>query len=278
MRKCLAVLAAATLLVGALPAAAGNKLLATGGASPIEGGGGGGLSPWALIAGYGSSSEWGVTAFATAVDVDDYRLDAYGAAFGWGDRLELSYTRQTFEVDALDLDLEQDIFGAKLRVAGALLYTALPQISVGVQHKRNDTMLVPELLGARDDRGTDVYLAASKLFFAALGGRNLLLNGLLRRTEANETGLLGFGGVDGDASLVAEASAVLFLDDHWVLGYEYRQKPDHLDAVGESDWQDLFVGWFPNKRIGIVAAWADLDEIAGAGDQRGAYLSLQLSH
>ncbi|HEX5694034.1 MAG TPA: DUF3034 family protein, partial [Arenimonas sp.] len=35
---------------------------------------------------------------------------------------------------------------------------------------------------------------------------------------------------------------------------------------------------FPNKHVAVVAAWADLGDIATLRDQRGAYLSLQLSY
>ena len=71
----------------------GGKLLLTGGVSQIEGAGGGGLTPWALIGGYGSRDQIGANAFYTRVDVDDYALDAYGAMVGLYDRVELSYAR-----------------------------------------------------------------------------------------------------------------------------------------------------------------------------------------
>jgi len=258
-------------------AMAGSKILVTGGASPIEGGGGGGLSPWAVITGYGSSDEWGGSAFATNVNVDDYELNAFGVAGSYSDRIELSYARQKLEIAPLNLNLRQDIFGAKLRVAGALLYSRIPQISLGVQHKRNRDFAVPQALGAENKNGTDFYLSAGKMFFAAVAGRNLYLNSTLRYTDANETGLLGFGGPKGGRSFVLEGSAVLFLKDRWVLGYDYRQKPDHLDSVRESDWQDIFVGYFPSKRFSVVAAYADLDEIAGLPDQTGTYVSLQFA-
>jgi len=73
------------------------------------------------------------------------------------------------------------------------------QWSLGVQHKRNQTFTIPRQLKARDDSGTDVYLAVSKLFFSAFLGRNLLLNGTLRGTKANQAGLLGFGGDDNNS-------------------------------------------------------------------------------
>ncbi len=58
---------------------------------------------------------------------------------------------------------------------------------------------------------------------------------------------------------------------------EYRQKPDNLSFAREDDWYDVFVGWFPTKRVSLVAAWSDLCSIAGLDDQKGLYLSLQVS-
>jgi hypothetical protein len=129
---------------------------------------------------------------------------------------------------------------------------------------------VPALVGAVDDQDTDWLLGA--------GGRNLLLSGNLRWTRANQAGLLGFGGDRRRArELVAEASAALLLDRHWALGLEYRQKPDNLAFAREDDWRDAFVAWFPSKRLAVVAAWADLGDIATLRDQRGWYLSVQVS-
>ena len=68
---------------------------------------------------------------------------------------------------------------------------------------------------------------------------------------------MGFGGDKNNAyKLQAELSTGLFLNRHWVVGAEYRQKPDNLSAAQEDDWYDAFVGWFPNKRVAIVAAWS----------------------
>lgn len=259
-------------LATCLSAHAGSKILGTGAVSPIEGGAGGGIAPWALITGYGSDGEWGGSVFHTRVEVDDFGLDVSGLAVGWQDRLEVSYARQTLDVQGLSLDIEQDVVAAKYRLAGELLYSRIPQVSLGVQHKKNRDFAVPELLGADDDTGTDVYLAASKLWFAALARRNLLVNAAVRYTQANETGLLGF---DDDASVVFEGSAVVFLNDRWVAGVEYRQKPDHLRAVEETDWWHVFTGYFPNKHFSVVLARADLGDIAGFEDQTGWYLSLQ---
>ncbi|HAI58274.1 MAG TPA: DUF3034 domain-containing protein [Xanthomonadaceae bacterium] len=264
----------------------GGRLLATGGASTIEGSAGGGIVPWAVIAGYGTEDQWGAAAFVTRVEVRDYALTSHGVAIGWRNRVELGVARQQFGLptlaDALALPtrrFRQDIVHVKVRLAGDLVYTPMPQLSLGVQHKTQRDFLVPSLVGARDDNGLDAYLSASKLFLGAASGRHLLLNGTLRSTRANQTGLLGFGGDREDGrSIVGEASAAVLLNPRWAVGVEYRQKPDNLGFAREDDWKDVFVGWFPNKRVAVIAAYADLGRIATLEDQEGWYVSLQLSH
>ena len=287
MTRCLRALALTALAsLPALACQAGDgRLLATGGASQIEGAAGGGLVPWAVLAGYGADDQQGGTAFVTAVRTGDYGLDVIGAAWSWDNRVELSIARQTFSLDALRDTLSlptarfrQDVLGAKLRLRGDLVYGRGPQLSLGVQAKRQLDFQVPALVGARDDDGIDVYLSASRLMLAAAGGRNLLLNGTLRATRANQTGLLGFGGDRRSGySVVAEGSAAVLLDPRWAVGIEYRQKPDNLGFAREDDWRDVFVAWFPNKHVAVVGAWADLGDIATLPRQRGGYLSVQAS-
>jgi len=264
----------------------GGRILATGGATSIEGAAGGGIVPWAVLSGYGTRDEWGGDVFATRVDTGDYRLDSFGAALSLGNRVELSIARQRLDIDALtkaaglpEKTLNQDIYGLKVRLFGDLIYDQLPQVSFGAQYKRQRNFLVPSLVGAKRDSDTDYYLAASRLFLGAVGGYNLLLNGTLRYSRANETGLLGFGGDRRDSrSLLKEGSVGLLLCPQWIVGVEYREKPDNLSFAGESDWQDLFVGYFPSKRVAVVASWADMGEIATLEGQQGLYLSLQLSY
>lgn len=280
---------AALLCCAGLPTAAqagDGRLLATGGATQVEGAAGGGIVPWAVLAGYGTRDQNGGTAFYTRVDTGDYALDAWGVAWTFRNRLELSLARQRFDLGelqrrlALPWDaLEQDIFGAKLRLGGDLVYTAMPQFSLGVQHKRLRDGALPLAVGARDEAGTDVYLSASKLFLDGAAGHQLLLNATLRSTRANQMGLLGHGGDRrGGRSLVFEGSAAVVWDPSWAVGIEYRQKPDNLGFADEDPWLDAFVAWFPNKHAAVVGAWADLGSIAGLGGQGGPYLSVQLSY
>lgn len=256
--------------------AEGSRVIATGGASMTEGSAGGGIVPWAVINGYGSSDEWSATAMVTGVYVDDFTLKVMGASLSYDNRFELSLARQTFDLDTLGGELGQDIVGFKYKLAGELLYTAMPQITLGALYKKVDDFSLPQAVGARDDWGLDIYVAASKVFFDTVAGRNLLLNATVRATKANQTGLLGFGTeASNDYHFMLEASAALLLTDNLALGIEYRQKPNELGFAREDDWQDIFLAWFINKHLSVVTAYADLGSIAGFEHQRGWYLSLE---
>lgn len=283
MVRTLLLLSALLGLMPSLGLAASGKLLLTGGVSQVEGAAGGGLTPWALIGGYGTKDEIGASAFITRVELDDYRLDAGGVLVGFHDRVELSLARQRFDTRAVGAALglgrgfafEQDIFGAKLRLAGDAVLEQdrwLPQIALGLQHKRNRQGDVVRAVGARSDSGTDIYLSASKLYLS----RSLLLNATLRHTRANQIGILGFGGDRrGSASLQWEGSVAWLLNRHLAIGAEYRAKPDNLGIAREDDWWDLFVAWAPNKHVSLTLAYVDLGNIVIADRQRGIYFSLQ---
>ncbi|WP_415837574.1 DUF3034 family protein [Shewanella livingstonensis] len=253
-----------------------SKVIATGGATTIEGSAGGGIVPWAVINGYASSDQWSLTAMNTTVYVDDFTLHSIGASLSIDNRFELSIAKQTFDLDTLGGKLGQDIVGVKYKLVGEVLYTAMPQISLGLQYKRVDDFALPQAVGARDDWGLDVYLAASKVYFDAFAGRNLVTNLTLRATKANQIGLLGFStATNNDYTLQTEASIAVLLTDNIALGYEYKQKPDKLTFAQEQDWQDIFVAWFVNKHLSVVGAYVDLGNIAGLKQQQGWYLSVE---
>ena len=257
-------------------ASAGSKIIATGGATTVEGNAGGGIVPWAVINGYASSDEWSVTTFAGRVGVDDFSLNSAGIALSLDNKWELSYARQRFALESIGGSLSQDIFSVKYHLAGELLYTAMPQISLGIQHKRNLDFALPQAVGARSANGTDFYLAASKLLFNQVAGRNLLLNGTLRASKANQTGLLGFGSSnDNSYQLLFEGSAAVLLNYNLALGIEYKQKPDNLAFAAEQHWRDIFIAWFINKNVSVTGAYVDLGNIAGQGSQTGYYLALE---
>ena len=286
MRIVLSRLCLGTLLFAAAAQADQGRLLATGGATALEGQAGGGINPWAVMTGYGEAGEWGATAFTTRVETSDYRLEAAGVAASVDNRLELSYARQHLDLGTLernlnlpDDSLSQDIFGLKVRLFGDLIYDDLPQVSLGVQYKRQKDFLVPSLVGAQRDEDVEGYLAASRLFLGGAFGYNLLLNGNLRYSRANEMGLLGFGGDRNDKrSVLKEGSAAVMINPSVAVGVEYKEKPDNLSFSGESDWSDVFVGYFPNKHVSLVLAYARLGNIATLDNQNALYLSIQGSY
>ncbi|HEV7123754.1 MAG TPA: DUF3034 family protein [Rhodanobacter sp.] len=270
------------LLVAPVVHAGEGRLLATGGVTQVEGSAGGGLVPWAVLAGYGTRDEVGGTAFYTRLQLPDYRLDSYGAAFTIDNRLEFSVARDRFDLGTLGkaigmpgAALRQDILGVKWRVAGDLVYGDMPQISIGAQQKHDLDFTIPQLVGARHASGTDVYIAATRLVLAAVGGYDLLWNVTVRSGSANQFGLLGFGGDRGGRRWLAEGSAAILFDPHLAVGVEYRQKPDNLSFAREDNAADGFVAWFPNKRLALAAAYVDLGSVASLDRQHGLYLSLQ---
>ncbi|MFV0543985.1 MAG: DUF3034 family protein [Marinicella pacifica] len=268
-------------LLWVMCAEAGSRQLGTGAVMQIEGSSGSGIVPWATIAGYGESDETDVTAAYTFLDTDDYEFEAHGVAVGWHNRLEFSLARQSLDLVTLGpaiglpgASLRQDVLGVKVRLAGNLVYTKMPQIAFGVQYKKNKNFTIPGLVGAGDDSGVDYYLSASKLFLAKPFGFNGFATVTLRSTEANETGLLGFGGDLGSRHLNVETSLGLFLNSSWAVGFDFRQKHSNLSFASESHWRDVFLAWVPNRHLSLVVAYADIGDVATLKDQQGLYLSI----
>jgi hypothetical protein len=263
-----------------LAAIAGDRLEWTGAVTQIEGAAGGGLVPWALIGGLGTDEQPGASAFATYATTNDFSLRTGGVSAAYDDRVEVSVSRQRFDAASVvpGLTLGQDIVGLKVRVAGDAVFEPdrlLPQLAVAADWKRTlDFEAIPRAVGAERGEDVELYLAATKVYFAALAGRNIILDATLRRTRANQFGLLGFGGETGGYRVLPEASAAVWLNERFLLGAEYRDKPSNLAAFGENSAQDLFLAWGPFKNLTVTGAWLNLGSIAGKPDQRGAYLSI----
>jgi len=261
----------------------GGKLLLTNGVTTVEGSSGGGIARWATIGGRQMQGGIGASAHATAIELADFGWRSYGVALGLGDRVELSFSHADFDtrdVGALlgigqGYTLNLDTFGAKLRVAGDLVYgeSWLPQIAIGIEHKRSHDGALVRALGAADHQGTDYTLSATKLLLA----RSVLLNATLRYTKANELGLLGFGSTAGAGyKLNFEGSLGYQLSRRAVVGAEYRTKPDNL-GLGDDDWMDIFAAYALTEHLTLTAAYVDLGSIATIPDQRGAYVSAQVA-
>lgn len=279
-----------TILAAAGPHAAmagemrqGGKLLLTGGVSSVEGAAGGGLATWALIAGNETDAGIGAKAHATYVALPDFDLTSGGVAVGIRDRVELSFARQSFDTRdagaALGLGkgfrFGQDIYGVKVRVTGSAVYDQdkiLPQISIGVQHKRADKAPIIRAVGGRQSNGTDFFVAATKVILS----RSMVVNATMRVTKANQFGLLGFGGdSNGAYKPQFEGSAGMLVKRNLLVGAEYRTRPSNLGFAREQRGLDVFAAWSASKHVAVTAAYVDLGDIATVRRQRGLFLSLQ---
>lgn len=265
-----------------------GKLTATGGVSQVEGAGGGGLTPWALITGYGSRDSYGANVHITTVHTADYSLKTAGVAIGMADRFEVSLASQDFKGSKapLDhLDLKVDTVGIKLKLSGDAVYNQdqlMPQIAVGAMFKRTHGVgglgalgvTNVKQLGATSDHGIDYYVAATKIFL----DQSLLVNLTLRASKANQFGLLGYGGDQNDRYRpLVEGSVAYLINRRTVAGVEYRMKPHNLGVDKEKDAYDAFIAYFPTKNLSLTAAYVGLGDITVFNPKRqnGYYLSLQ---
>jgi hypothetical protein len=300
-RRDLAVLAVAMGLLGAQGARAQNlvgadagKLPLTAGFSDLEGSGGGGLVPLAFISGYGSSTSWGANAHFTNIQLQDLHLYTYGVAAGALDRFEVSYTHHQLDVTGTALDglgVKQDVFGLKIKLLGDAVYgqdSWLPQIALGAQYKHNDgikhgdavglaTLTSTTQLGARSDKGTDIYLAATKVFLA----QSLLVNVVIRETKANQFGLLGFGGDRRRGYTTRpEGTVAYMLTRKFAVGAEIRTAPHNLSVDDQTNAWTIFAGWTPTRNLSLVAAYLNIGSVLApvttvTRHQAGPYLSVQ---
>ena len=269
----------------------GGRLLLTGGVSTIEGAAGGGLSTWALIGGYGTRDEIGVSAFGTGVFTQDFSLRSYGASVGLYNRVELSIAHQNFDLRQVGASLglgphyliNQTIIGAKVRVVGDAVVDQdkwLPQISVGAQYKINENPLVVGTVLGVSRKSVDFYIAATKLILAD----NLLVNTTLRLTKANQYGILGFGGLGGKDQAYKpqfEGSVAYLITRKLAIGGEVRTKSNRLEgALGGTTFKeqtafDGFIAYAPIRNFALTLAYVDLGQIA-LRNQHGVYLSAQV--
>ncbi len=280
-----------------------GKLLLTGGVSTIEGAAGGGLSPWAVIGTNATDGEKGAAVHVTRASTKDYGLNSAGAVIGFNNQYELSFARQAFntgitgpQLGVQNLILKQTILGVKARVAGDAVLnsdTWKPQIAVGAQFKSLDSSGLDATLttlGAKR-AGVDLYASATKLFLA----QGILVNGTLRATKANQSGLLGFGASLGGANdkyrVMPELSVAYLLSSRIAIGAEYRAMPNNLQVAGQAAglgqglqgdaWRDFFIAWAPSKNFSLTAAYVNLGRIVpgttAGRSQTGTYVSAQLA-
>ncbi len=159
-----------------------------------------------------------------------------------------------------------------------------PQTAVGAQYKRNTGisntagLVSVRQVGAISESGTDFYVSATKVYLA----QSLLLDLTLRYSNANEFGLLGFGGDrKRGRSIQPETTFAYILSRKLAVGAEYRARPHNLAADDEHGAWDAFVAWTATRHVSLVAAYVRLGGILApvtgiSRNQDGAYVSLQV--
>lgn len=263
-------------------AESGSRLIGTSAVTQIEGSSGSGLLPWATISGYAEIAENDFTASYSYLDTKDYHFAMKALSWGWNNRLELSVAKQRLNLETLGptiglpgAQLKQTVVGAKVRLFGHLIYTQFPQVSLGIQYKKNNDFLIPSIVGAIDNDGLDIYISATKLFLSRPLGFNGFATLNFRATKANEIGLLGFGGDSNDSyRLLAESSFGFFVHENIALGFDFRQKKSNLTFSEESHWRDIFVSWLPNKQVSLTLAYVNLGVVGTLKKQKGLYFSI----
>lgn len=241
-----------------------GKVLLTGGVATIDGGGGGGITPWAVINGYGTRDGVNGSLHYTYAQLPNYSLNSYGASVGIYDRLELSYTHSTLPtgstfntvglvadllpgavgdtgIEPFNTTIEMDVIGAKLRLIGDAVYRSdslLPQIAIGGYYKDNKNKELLRTLQAAKSKDWEAYICATKIYFPF----STLINLTGRYTAANQTGLTGFGykdrtdggtgGTDDKKELRLEVSIATLVAKNTAFGGEYAQHGKALNNVG----------------------------------------------
>ncbi|MDB5975107.1 MAG: hypothetical protein JWR07_1867 [Nevskia sp.] len=218
-------------------------------------------------------------------------------------------------VDPWNTTIKMHVVGAKVRLIGEAIYDSdnlIPQVSVGGFYKWNENKVLLETLQAAKSKDWEAYASITKIFFPV----STLLNVTARYTGANQTGLTGFGGPDGDHKKVrVEASLAYLLKKDTAIGVEFQQHGHNVDGRNvtlgggldltslvnnpllgptlkglgvdsalvstltqkESNWYDAFVAFFPSKNLSITMAMAYLGQITFTPNQVGYYISLQTS-
>lgn len=254
----------------------------------VDGQAGGGLVPWALLSA-------GPTVAISHLNTQNLDVNIVAANTSFADRVEMSYAHSMLDVTGSSLGNNNidavDNFGLKVKLND--MGDSMPQFALGMVYKKASGNLVDNVLTPAlgvDSSSTDVYGAASKI--VNVGGKNVLLNGVLRATKANQMGLLGFGGgstagAKTGYSIEPEVSVEMFAADNVVFGAEYRAQPNNSVAgtngvLHQNSAYDLNVVYVANKNLTLTAAYVGLGAVApgvvgSSNNQNGMFVQAQVS-
>jgi hypothetical protein len=214
------------------------------------------------------------------------------------DRLEVGVSHETLHLGSLrhevretvGLDMGTDHVGVEtvgakyiLVPAGGFSMEWMPAVAVGAYYKRNcelraiDKRLLGGLkwMGMDDDDGVDFTVTGTRAFPGPLGGPMVVSAGV-RFTEANQAGFFGFS--DGYRALF-EGNVAWAVSERWVLGAEYRQKPDRLRRAGslylpEDNAWAVFAAYRVNEHLSIGLGCANVGRVANSREHALLGLSI----
>ncbi len=188
------------------------------------------------------------------VNLNDADINWYAgsAAITFFDRLEVSYGYGFINAHRYgDKSIETHNVGAKLRILdeNAFETSWVPAIAVGGVWKYTDSKTVDAL--GLDDNGFDAYVVASKLITQT--PVPVLLSGGLLYTDEVVNGVVGHN----DYDVVAFGNIDILPAENVAIGFEYKQGARVGDGIRNHDYYDGHVAWFVNKKLTLVAAFAE---------------------
>ncbi|SFM44750.1 DUF3034 family protein [Thermodesulforhabdus norvegica] len=159
----------------------------------------------------------------------------------------------------------------------------MPALTAGIHYKKVEKLSdIDETLGGaltdagiEDTDGIDFTLYASKML--TFLPRPVLLNLGLRNSEAAHIGLLGF---TGDREFLLEGSVIVFVTDRFLVGAEYRQKPNNYRPIPglvepEDDWWSVVAAFIVNDRLTISGGIFNFGEVLNHYDNGAVGLKLK---
>ncbi len=254
----------------------------------VEGQAGGGLVPWALLSS-------GPTVAITHLNTQNLGINSVAMNTSFANTVEVSYAHNMLDVvgsnglGGNNIDAVDNL-GMKVKLVD--MSDSMPQVALGLVYKNATGNLPSNVLNPNlgiSTSSTDVYAAATKVM--SIGGKNVLLNGVLRATKANQMGLLGFGGgstagAKSGYSIEPEVSAEIFAADNVILGAEYRAQPSNGVTANDGVLHQnaaygLHIVYVANKNFALTASWVNLGQVApgvnGSNSQNGMWLQAQVN-
>ena len=224
----------------------------------IEGVGGVAFNPLAYVANPIGTDETGmlsstavskpnIGAWHISLPDSDINWESVGFNMSFFNRLELGYSHEFVDIDAIPGTIDKNNFSAKLNLLteNSFDMAYMPAISVGVIHK--DTSFD----GASDDNDQDYYVVATKTL------TNLpvpvILNAGVLSTKGYVRGVLGFG-ADRDEAFFGNIEIVPI--DNVIVGWEYAQGTTVDAGASTHAMWEAHVAWMIND-LTLVASYAN---------------------